>query len=319
MENPFSGKVACIPTSLTLPSRKVRYWIHGTMSTNGDTVGGANECYIKFNPYCILNVDHAVIATTSAWPAQTFPDDSGTGTGVAPYALNSEYATLYQTSVDTYDKFRVVGAGLRVRYSDTELNRGGYIVGIEEPNHFSLSTSVDLADMSRFDTYKAVPATREWMSVVWHPREQDELNWFIAVNGSFGGADDRTQTWPLGFAIKGPGSTAVTYEFEACVIAELTGSTIRGLTPSESDAVGMSRVISTVSNTSARAPKVGDRAGWVRAAFNRVIDTGVSTAMSMAGAYMGIPPVASSSALQLYTARDRVRDNVYPLIEEADS
>jgi len=135
-------------------------------------------------------------------------------------------------------EYRLVGAGLRVRYAGTELARGGIIHAIEEPNHHTLS-GLGVADISQYDSYFREPVTRDWTSLVYTPVNSAELIMLSesTITGS-AGFDNHS----IGFLIASPNGFVSLYEWEAVGLFEINGPQIRNQVYSDSDMRGFEMV-----------------------------------------------------------------------------
>jgi len=252
LENPFSGKVACVPNFPSIPSRKVRYWARGVASTGTAGVG-----FVALNPFISWNDTLADPTNTVYYTDSSFAGTTtsyASGAGVQRTNLNSEY-----DSTSLY-KYRLVAAGLRVRYAGTELNRGGRVFCLEEPDHAS-TASFGLSNIARYDGHRVFRPDQHWKSITYHPADEDEFDYFgplVAGNLHF----------MLAMFEAASAATPLAFEFEVDCIYEMIGSVVRGLTPTPVDMVGLSAVQTFTNTTNNRAPREGDRSAWVNYALN---------------------------------------------------
>lgn len=253
LENPFSGKVTCVPQFPSIPSRKVRYWVKGVAQTGTAGIG-----FVAFNPFNSWNDIHAdpqnaVYYTDSSFVGTTTAYTTAV-TGVQLANLNSEYlrSGLY--------KYRLVAAGLRIRYAGTELNRGGRVFCLEEPDHAS-TNGFNLSNIGQYDTHRVFRPDQQWKSVVHHPADEDEFDYFAPTAAG--------NLHYLLIMLEAPSAgTPLAFEWEADAIFELVGPVVRGLTPTPVDMVGLSAVQTFANTTNNRAPREGDRSTWVNYALN---------------------------------------------------
>lgn len=253
LENPFSGKVACVPQFPSIPSRKVRYWAKGVAHTGTAGVG-----FVALNPFVSWN---EVLADPARSVYYTGPTFAGTTTsyslgttGVSAASLNSEYI-----STSNY-KYRLVAAGLRVRYAGTELNRGGRVFCLEEPDHATTS-GFSMSSIGQYDTHRVFRPDQQWKSVTHHPADEDEFDYFTpTVAGNL--------HYLLIMMEAADAATTLAFEWEVDCIYELIGPVVRGLTPTPVDMVGLSAVQTFANTTNNRAPREGDRSTWVNYALN---------------------------------------------------
>jgi len=154
---------------------------------------------------------------------------------VVGLSFNTDYA--YPIALTTMQ--RVVGAGLRVRFAGTELNRGGTLHCVEQPNHESLS-QLNVANISQLESYFREPITREWTTLVYTPVQELEINF----NQDPGNNIFYNQfTHSIGFLFDAANvGASQQFDFEAIVLFEVVGPQIRDLKLSECDPVGLSLV-----------------------------------------------------------------------------
>jgi len=117
---------------------------------------------------------------------------------------------------------RLVTAGLRARYTGTELNRSGIAVSLCEPHHHTL-LSRSIEELMAFDAGVSQSVDRKWVTASFQPNRTSEVNYAI---------DGRTNTAngiiPMAICFTGvPGET---FEFEYTEHWELIGYSARGKT-----------------------------------------------------------------------------------------
>jgi hypothetical protein len=187
--------------------------------------------------------------------------------GVVAEVTNSEY-TFAQYGVDTdLANFRVVGCGLRARYIGNELNRGGQMVALHEPNHQTLFGK-SLTGLTGYEQGRRFPIDRDWVLVTWIPLEQSEQD----LKGTFVTA---IQGNPMGIIWQANAGVSLDVEWECYAVLEISGRNIRGLTMSHVDAAGFAAV-----SSNAYAP--GSIPGSV-----------VQVASHVVGKFLGIDPLVS--------------------------
>lgn len=250
LENPFSGRVACFPTTTNFPSMKHSVRSQGVFATGGEGFGFV--CCVPFAMF--YNNLGAVFSSTVSYTGSVIAQGGATGGQVAnsnsPYVIGENATQL---------KCRLVACGLRVRNITAQLQRGGQLVGLETLNHTPANDLSIAACMLMDTTERCSPFAKEWASVVWHPQDEDESDFLdsddVIDNELYNGAT-------LAFAAQASGSDATLaqlYEYEVYAVFEAKGQSVHGLTPSYNDPVGLAAVQNATASTEARKPIVGDR------------------------------------------------------------
>lgn len=151
-------------------------------------------------------------------------------TGVVAATSNAQFASADFANASQSNRFRLVSACLRARYTSTELNRGGSIIAFAHPEHQSL-LGMGATQLLAFNTAKKIPVTREWTTVVYCPIY---VNWLFGATGENG--PDNGDLF-MGILVEGLQNTQ--FEFEFYGNYEYEGPSIRGKTRCISDTVGM--------------------------------------------------------------------------------
>lgn len=238
LANPFSGPLACIPNFPALMSQKSRPFVKGTFSTGTTGFGG-----IVYDPFCSAVNDIICVVTTSAtYATSALPTISTAGASLA-YS-NAEYQTASFNTTAQSNQYRIVGAGVRVRYIGTELNRGGQLIGLLHPQHDTLS-GLTLAQVDAFDESERLSVSHDkWSTVLYRPIDADDLSF------SPGGGVDPGNAFPvpgdsyiMGFAVQAASAgTSLAYEYECYAVIEYNGPNIRAKDPSHVDGPGFDAV-----------------------------------------------------------------------------
>lgn len=135
-------------------------------------------------------------------------------------------------------QYRVVSAGLRIRYSGTELNKGGTIRALQHPNHDSI-IGLTAAQIEGYVQSKRFPVTREWSHVVYCPLT-DSYN---TQTGSGGFVAPYAVPFQ-GFLVSSTSGNE--FEFEYVVNYEVSGRNVRGQTVCFKDPVGYAAITSAM-------------------------------------------------------------------------
>lgn len=210
-------------------SSKQRSWTKGTLSTGTTGFG-----FIMFDPVgAAVNDRSSVWASDSSYAAGV---TAISGAGVVATNSNSQYSSADIGATNPLNQFRVVGAGVRIRYAGTELNRGGFVNALADPTH-SNQTGASLLTIRAEPEAKQFPVNREWTTVLYRPVFNDELNY----------QSDWTLAVPAHVIVVTAASAAtpLTYEYECFTVHEFQGRSVKGMTPSHSDPTGFAAVNTT--------------------------------------------------------------------------
>jgi hypothetical protein len=267
LADPFSLNAdVCIPDTHSVPSKKAKFILRGAGSTQANKLG-----YIFANPFYVANdylqiidggdtKEMATISCTDGTGSLTYVDvlhndTSPNGIEVtptlrAPYRLadydSSPTGVPQATTIGA--QVRVVGAGLRVRYTGTKLNEGGTILIAKRQDGESF-------DNFTYDSISAIMNTQvrqfgnKWHQVSYTPVQPDDYDY--CRNGAFGSTEGapvltaaeckKAARHHLGFVIKSAAASQP-FEWEYVVHIEFLGKIIDNISRSHSDIVGLSAV-----------------------------------------------------------------------------
>lgn len=220
--NPFTGPVCGIPTYPTTMSFKQRSWVKGQFSTGTGGIG-----FIIGNPFQgSFNDIDAVVYSLSTYAGTTITELLGAT--VVSGKTNSQYLSTQLGSGTNKLQFRPVAAGLRIRYTGSELNRGGQIIALVDPTHDDMNGR-SISDLDSEVTSVRFPVNREWVTVLHRAVTNAELQYQSAYQNSF----------YMGLMIAAASAaTPLSYEFEFYVVTEFQGAPVRGQTPTPHDPTG---------------------------------------------------------------------------------
>lgn len=252
--DPYTHHGIGVPTVPAVPSWKTYVFARGTLQTSSTTGIG----YVLASPLnAIVNDATAVYYTGSNYAGTTM---ATTGTGVVTGLTNSPYAAAALGGQESGVTYRVVSAGLRVRYRGTNLDMGGTLYSVTHPTHAALDNA-NAGDLAAINLTKIGTVSREWTSTVWCPVYPQEFNF----NSSVGG------TTPMAHLIVAPDATqTISFDWELTVNVEFVGMPVRGMTVGQSDNQGFGAVTSAMQGQ----PIVhrGESAGTVKSFLSRVED-----------------------------------------------
>lgn len=245
--NPFDSTIkgACVPDLNATPSTKLTFLTRGTV-----TVGSAGTAWVAFNPWFPgSNVD------CIAWTDGSHYAGSGFDMAVAippTYFSSPQFQCPYSGSSFVEGggtmAYRVVGAGLRVRYQGAEIYRSGQLVPFRHPDNGSIN-ALTVAQILAFNEIKTYPANRRWHEMAWAPMSlvynQTTFGGFEYVGGFTSGFLPWEEPNTIGICIEncaiGAGIPNATFEWEAIGHYEFVGNTF-GTSPSHSDLTGMTAI-----------------------------------------------------------------------------
>jgi len=251
---PFTlpSSLPCVPSTPAFKSKRLMTQFKGSATVDsGGFLAIAFAPYRAANNYSTANGNGAdttlpiIIGSNSS---NQFPpmDDWGNeaAAGVSYLNMQSEMTT---TSVDTPVETRLVGAGIRIRYAGTEMNRGGIIHAIVTPNHSSLNLN-NIPELNVYDSYFKCQVVREWCTLSYSPNTSDELEFDedIANFTAFvPGESPAKYNHYMGFFVQG-GVTGSLFEIEAICLLELSGQAMLNSVQGKSDIVALQAVTNIV-------------------------------------------------------------------------
>lgn len=231
----------CVPDLYDLPSFKFTTRIRGTLA-----VGTSGFGYIILAPQ-LDGASAAIGAYTGAafTSANTF---ANSGVGVTTLT-ESSYPYNQITGAYKPPQARLVAAGVRIRYTGTELNRAGNLVPFFLPSTGSIGGATT-AQLMSIQNLRSLPNNRQWIPAVFNPSSPSDYtyaNYTAAQDFAVQGAN-------MGVAIMGDPTVGNTYEFDVLRFWEVvptlfaqgqvsgTFSATYATTKSDSDLEGLSFV-----------------------------------------------------------------------------
>lgn len=244
LADPFNGpQDACVPNYPALQTKRQRVWVKGVAVTSNTTGIGFVVC----DPRNSMASDSGSVSFSSN--ATTF-----IGTGFPPAA-----AAAGTTGVGTNSEFqaadfgddpdqilgRVVSCGLRVRYTGTELGRGGQLVCVQHPLHAQIAGDDPPAVDAIEESIRLPVPSNKWTNILYRPLDTADLEMSSAVANIYGDPNF-PDAWYMGVLLIAPDpATSVSYEFEFYANHELNGQNVRGRLPSHVDYAGFAAVHAT--------------------------------------------------------------------------
>lgn len=241
LANPMNGPLACIPSYPALETRKFRCYHRGTLTTSASSYGFVCADPLSFS----ANDQQAALTYSSPGYLGATIEGNPLVVGVTAGASNSDYVTADFAAVGNFDNVRQVSALLRVKYAGTNLNSGGTIYRLIEPNHTSLQAA-SINDFSLYlETVRDTIVPGKWYSLFYRPVTVNELSNFFTNQAFFGTPVAATKqaiaNYYMGIQIVSAAASQP-FIFEFWVTYEASGPTIRGKTPSHVDNIGLGNI-----------------------------------------------------------------------------
>jgi hypothetical protein len=307
LSNPFSQiiELPCIPDTITIPSFKTVVMCRGTFTTNNP--GGVG--WAAFNPMeMIQNVgsftgttsSFPVVSTTSAFTASVYGWSVTGGvptTGCVGTSSNSIFSPT--AAVTPGFQYRLVGAGIRARFTGTQLSMGGRMLCYRQRSNAEVLGGPTAGSNSTIGTllndvaFRTSPVSRNWQGVAFVP---DAPVWLGYVNYT-AGQNGYNQLILL------EGALLLPFEFEAIAYFETIGNSMP-VSPSQADPVGHGRVMSAQPAVVNPSLEQQERT-WTQSIFDNFAQAGSYAAHG--AAYVGVPSMATVAGSLLYNNYVRPR------------
>lgn len=246
----------CIPMFPAVKTRKFFGVARGTFGA------GSGNPYILFAPHRLANqgasdnVAPPIFSSNgSSSLSNSFPlIDSGVGPVTETTTwLNTDYTQISLVNLNTRGvRFRVVAAGLRVKYTGSAINAGGIYVCVEHPNHLSLS-SMTLAEASKLDTYFTINVANSimgkgdgWVTLTYTPVDVDDFEFQADPIANNLWPNDPIRNHFMGIMIPGAPLGSANFEWEAITHFEVVGVNVTGKTPTPADPLGTAVAVNSI-------------------------------------------------------------------------
>lgn len=248
----------CIPDDNDVPSFKFRVRKTGTFTT------GTNLGFVVATPLGFANGDlFSIMTSTAAYVPSLIPNS----TGATPTNCVSETSnSLFQGGSNGLGmpRIRCVCFGVRVRYTGTELNRGGSIIPFRSRLIAGSSgAGLSFSQLAGANQASVQPVKRRWTGTVYTPVAASERVYFNIDNGW--DLNNSSAVRSVLVAITPPGGSPSSYEYDIVGYYEAIANT----SPS-----------GTISNPPAVTPSDSDVDGYsfVRDAYSKFADSAMGQA-----------------------------------------
>jgi hypothetical protein len=256
--NPISGPLVDVPNAPALWCRVYRTF---NRSQFGTALGGnaPGIGFVASDPFggVVNNPGGLSVRSSSSTYAPVAISTLELGApGVIATGSNSDYATASVGIGPTQFEFRPVAHLLRMRYTGTELNRGGQIFALQDPNHRSVQGR-QVADFGADINCKRFTVNRVWKNILYKPAHHSDYDYQSAIP-AYTPANTDERFFMAFMVTSADPAVSVTFEFEAWTITAAHGAAIRGTAPSPVDVVGFHAVQGTTSLPDFFLPFEGD-------------------------------------------------------------
>lgn len=234
--NPVTGPLVGATDFPANMTGKQRCWAKGAFTLPPSGFG-----YIAVDPHwgslsgvginSVYTVQPAYAGTTAQL------DGAGGAAGGAAFGTNSLYDASMIGPNENQAQYRPTAAQLRLRYNGTVFNKGGTVIGVQDPKHLSLQGN----SFSDFEAYEdSVKFNDEqiskWMKLNWRQLDTDDTQFRRNLPVYTPAGTD--PSFYMGFVIQVPATTPSSFEWEFWVCAEFDGINVRNKTLTVFDPVG---------------------------------------------------------------------------------
>lgn len=240
LSNPFTGPLGCVPSTHPIMTQKVRVFTRGSFACSKTTGTG----FIICDPLNSMFNDASCVSYSINSYAATDLISNNLAAGVNGAFSNSPYTSAQFNEGADGNQGRVVGCGLRIRYTGTSMFNSGSIYAFHDPTHTTIvgSTSANIAGELLATRFQA--GSRDWLTVLYSPVYEDDYT-LIDPAAVASSAAANVERWYMGFLITGAqlDPNFATYDYEMYTVFEAQGRNVRGMTKAHSDPLGLSAVV----------------------------------------------------------------------------
>lgn len=281
---------ACIPTDPSFPSQKLFVFFRGTLTTGTNSVG-----WVYMSPYRLAANNASSIYYTDNSTGGTYGGTALIATATAGVNLaartNSPYTAAQIDGPNV--SVRLVSCGIRVAYAGTNLNKGGRIIGFEEPTHQNL-TGATYANLRSYRDVTEFDIDDHWHGVTYTPIQATE----VAYSTQTAMPDSGFMAVMLTSAVSAqPFSFEVVAAFEA--VGKLTASSA---THNQVDPLGYAAARQVLQDTDSSSGVVADP-GALRHAKTMLIDAAAHVVAGFSGISVPIVRAAGEVAVNALSSR----------------
>lgn len=275
LADPFGATTGCLPAAiLNIPSRKMKTYATGTLSTSSTTGTGfilVRPAWMAFAGSGGATIN-AVTFSNSSFTGTAFDNNDAT-TGVDIAQSNSEYLSgAVSTSVSSGIQYRLVACAIEVENTTPWSTRGGLATGVCEPNHLSLNgkTEPEISVLDGAFRESVSSGGNSKFTLKYNgPVEPGELDYSDSI---LNGAPNNLPF--MGIWFSGPNSQ--TYMWRVVAHFEIVGTSARGKTATWSDpkGAGLGQTIMNKAHTEAGSQHHDSPGFW--GTLSNALHTGVA-------------------------------------------
>lgn len=233
--NPFSThRNVGIPDYPATLSRKTITWAKGSMNPSTTTGFG----FVALEPDYLITNDLVAVRSNDATYALNTIDFGAAGAVLS--MGNSDYISTQVGPNNDQIQYRIVGAGLRLRYTGTSNNKGGVLRGFADPRHKTVQGRDNSSLDGEVTSKKFAADLKEWTCVCYRHMDSDDLDYQQAV--PVFGLLPNNPTFHMVATVAAPAGIAQSYDWEAFSHFEVIGRDVRGTSPSHCDPLGFAAV-----------------------------------------------------------------------------
>jgi hypothetical protein len=299
MSNPWiCQSPPCVPDDKVIPSYKFSIRTRSTFTVGTAGVGFFVMAPRKFGNDFSVASNYPLYHSSAAYTGTTIACSTGVTGCIGSNHSRFPY-TISQIGKDLGDiQIRVVGAGARVFYTGTELNRGGTLLAFRQPENTSVYNAA-AADLYSYNNTRSVACDRRKHAVCWVPVSPYDYAYSEDSNNYSSVTQQENNSGPccMGFMVTGA-TAGNTFEYETIIHYEAIG-TLLNSTKSHSDAAGLSAVHTAI-------PRVIET---ISSVFSKEVITGAYKAIEMAsGLYFGPSAQTATKTLEYVLSRPTVEE-----------
>lgn len=252
LDDPVDGPLVGIPNGSQVLSKKYRLWARGT-ATSGDGTTTKDLAFLA-QPYAMLTNDtNAVVFSGTAGPSSQTVIADMTGTPSAQANAPYDVATFNSAKISG----RIVSWKFRIKYTGTALNKGGTIIGLQEPTHSTLAAATVPQLRAHTTSHELAIADLkkgQWYQLSYRPVDPLDTAFINSITPGAGAgkriflADNVTVTSNDTAFVAGYINVPVaqsTFLWEMYAVVEYTGANVPGKTINPPDPQGFACVLAS--------------------------------------------------------------------------
>jgi len=265
---------ACVPDNKTVPSNKFK-WIERGTCLAGDTWGFvtlaltapvASATYGNYSGTSFAN------AGTDGWADA----DTGVSEPTFPATLPNAI-TIASSDTPLGSQWRMVAAGLRIRYIGTQDQLGGqYYLHSSTNNNTMYNDTITFNDIVSSQNTRVEVVDRNWHTICWTPKQQSDFDY--SESAYYPANSSRMEPIVIAFM----STDANQFAWEMVWHWEVVNNTATNQSPSDSDPIGLAAVTSARSKMAARRTRPSVK-GFFTEIYGALRSSFSSTAPAMAG------------------------------------